>query len=176
MMKPVELHVNNNRSDIQGYTSDDQNVPLSSAFEAQIKTNQAAWQFLTNLAPSYRRDSIWWVMSTKKQETQLKRLGILIASSEAGMKIPTLRKKLRFYRLRTTSAAQRAKTRSPCDLLIGSMSGWSPIWFSRCMFSQRGKYCVSVKFGAATRRENQPFVQSVAGIAFTECCRFLGNT
>ena len=176
MMKPVGLHVNNNRSDIQGYTSDDRNIPLFSAFEAQIKANQAAWQFLTNLAPSYRRDSIWWVMSAKKRETQLKRLGILTASSEAGIKIPTLRKKLRFYRLRTTSAAQRAKTRSPCDLLIGSMSGWSPIWFSHCMFLQRGKYCVSVKFGAATRRENQPFVQSAAGIAFTECCGFLGNT
>jgi hypothetical protein len=32
-------------------------------------------------------------MSAKKEETRLKRLGILIASSEAGLKIPTLRKK-----------------------------------------------------------------------------------
>ena len=93
MMKPAGLHVYNNRSDTKGYTSDDRNVPLSSKFEAQIKANQAAWQFLTNLAPSYRRDSIWWVMSAKRPETQLKRLGILIASSQAGLKIPTLRKK-----------------------------------------------------------------------------------
>ena len=94
MMKPAGLHVYNNRSDTQGYTSDDRNVPLSSEFEARIKANQAAWLFLSNLAPSYRRDSIWWVMSAKRQETQLKRLGILITSSEAGLKIPTLRKKV----------------------------------------------------------------------------------
>jgi uncharacterized protein YdeI (YjbR/CyaY-like superfamily) len=93
MMKPAGMHVFNNRSDVQGYTSDDRNVPLSREFEEQIKTNQPAWLFLSNLAPSYKRDSIWRVMSAKKEETRLKRLGILIASSEAGLKIPTLRKK-----------------------------------------------------------------------------------
>jgi len=92
-MKPAGMHVFNNRSDAKGYTSEDRNVQLSSEYEEQIKANQPAWQFLTNLAPSYRRDSIWWVMSAKKEETRLKRLRILIASSEAGLKIPTLRKK-----------------------------------------------------------------------------------
>jgi hypothetical protein len=33
-------------------------------------------------------------MSAKKEETRLRRLGVLIASSEAGLKIPTLRKKI----------------------------------------------------------------------------------
>ncbi|MGH1417026.1 MAG: YdeI/OmpD-associated family protein [Pelagimonas sp.] len=92
-MKPAGLHVFSNRSDKQGYTSDDRNVPLSQDFEALVKANPQAWQFLTNLAPSNRRDSIWWVMSAKKEETRLKRLGVLIASSEAGLKIPSLRKK-----------------------------------------------------------------------------------
>ena len=92
-MKPAGMHVFNNRSDMLGYSSEDRNVPLADAYEAQIKANQPAWHFLTNLAPSYRRDSIWWVMSAKREETRLRRLGILIASSEAGLKIPTLRKK-----------------------------------------------------------------------------------
>ncbi len=92
-MKPAGLHVFNNRSDVKGYSSEDRNVPLSGAFEAQIRANQPAWLFLTNLAPSYKRDSIWWVMSAKKEETRLRRLGVLIESSEAGLKIPTLRKK-----------------------------------------------------------------------------------
>jgi len=92
-MRPAGLHVYNSRSDAQGYTSENRNVPLAKEYEKQIKANQPAWQFLTNLAPSYKRDSIWWVMSAKKEETRLKRLGILIASSEAGLKIPTLRKK-----------------------------------------------------------------------------------
>jgi len=92
-MRPAGMHLFNNRSDKQGYTSDDRNVQLSEEFEKQIKANQNAWTFLSNLAPSYKRDSIWWVMSAKREETRLKRLGVLIASSEAGLKIPSLRKK-----------------------------------------------------------------------------------
>ncbi len=92
-MKPAGMHAFNNRTNEHGYTSEHRNVPLDSVYEEQIKTNQSAWQFFSNLAPSYIRDSIWWVMSAKKEETRLKRLGILISSSESGLKIPTLRKK-----------------------------------------------------------------------------------
>jgi hypothetical protein len=46
-----------------------------------------------SLALSYRRDSIWWIMSAKKEEIRLKRLGILVVSSAAVLKITTLRKK-----------------------------------------------------------------------------------
>ena len=91
-MTPAGLHLFNNRSDQQGYTSEDRNIPLSKNFEAQIRANQPAWVFFSNLAPSYRRDSIWWVMSAKREDTQLRRLGVLISSSEKGLKIPTLRK------------------------------------------------------------------------------------
>lgn len=92
-MKPAGLHLFNNRTDVQGYSSEHRNVPLAHEYEEQIKANQSAQTFFSNLAPSYKRDSIWWVMSAKKEETRLKRLGILISSSEAGLKIPTLRKK-----------------------------------------------------------------------------------
>jgi uncharacterized protein YdeI (YjbR/CyaY-like superfamily) len=93
LMKPAGLHVYNNRNDAKGYTSGDRNIPLSPAYEAQIKATPAAWDFLTALAPSYRRDSIWWVMSAKKEETQLRRLAVLIESSADGLKIPSMRKK-----------------------------------------------------------------------------------
>ena len=92
-MKPAGMHVFNNRSNRQGYSSEDRNVQLASVYEEQIKAKKPAWLFFTNLAPSYKRDSIWWVMSAKKEETRLRRLGILITSSEAGLKIPALRKK-----------------------------------------------------------------------------------
>lgn len=92
-MKPAGLHLFNSRTDAKGYSSDDREVPLSKTFEEQIRSNKLAWVFLSNLAPSYRRDSIWWVMSAKKEETRTKRLGILIASSEVGLKIPNLRRK-----------------------------------------------------------------------------------
>ena len=92
-MKPAGMHLFNNRTNTQGYSSEQRNVPLAREYEEQIRAIQPAWLFFTNLAPSYKRDSIWWVMSAKKEETRLRRLGILIASSEAGQKIPTLRKK-----------------------------------------------------------------------------------
>ena len=92
-MKPAGMRLFNNRTDTQGYSSEQRNVPLAREYEEQIKANQPAWLFFTNLAPSYKRDSIWWVMDAKKEKTRLKRLGILIDSSEAGLKIPILRKK-----------------------------------------------------------------------------------
>ncbi len=78
------------RSDTKGYTAESRNVPLDAGYEQRIRENEAAWQFFSNLAPSYKRDSIWWVMSAKREETRLKRLGILIESSEKRKKIPAL--------------------------------------------------------------------------------------
>jgi uncharacterized protein YdeI (YjbR/CyaY-like superfamily) len=92
-MKPAGMYLFNNRADVQGYSSEQRNVKLTKEYEKQIKVNQSAWLFFINLAPSYKRDSIWWVMSAKKEETRLKRLSILIASSEEALKIPMLRKK-----------------------------------------------------------------------------------
>ncbi len=85
-MKPAGMHVFNKRTNKQGYSSEDRNVQLAREYEDQIKANQQAWAFFIHLAPSYKRDSIWWVMSAKREETRLRRLGILIASSEAGLK------------------------------------------------------------------------------------------
>lgn len=92
-MKPAGLHLFNSRTDVKGYSSVDRDVPLSKEIEEQFRANEPAWEFLSNLAPPYKRDSIWWVMSAKKEETRAKRLGILIDSSEEGLKIPNLRKK-----------------------------------------------------------------------------------
>jgi len=92
-MTPAGMHLFNNRTNREGYSSEDRNVPLAREYEKEIKENQAAWLFFNNLAPSYKRDSSWWVMSAKKEETRLRRLGVLIDSSASGLKIPTLRKK-----------------------------------------------------------------------------------
>ncbi|OUR94093.1 bacteriocin-protection protein [Halobacteriovorax marinus] len=92
-MKPAGMYLFNKRTNKVGYSSADRSVQLSRVYEDLIKANQMAWLFFTNLAPSYKRESIWWVMSAKKEETRLRRLGILIVSSEEGRKIPSLRKK-----------------------------------------------------------------------------------
>ena len=91
-MRPQGIRLFEMRRDIEGYSAGDRNVALSPDYEAQIKANPAAWDHLSNLAPSYRRDSINWVMTAKREETRQKRLGILIESSEAGLKIPMMRK------------------------------------------------------------------------------------
>jgi len=92
-MKPEGLQLFNERTDIKGYTSEDRNIPLDKKYEKEIKSNLSAWSFFDSLAPSYKKQSIWWVMSAKREETRLKRLDILISSSQAGLKIPSLRKK-----------------------------------------------------------------------------------
>lgn len=85
-MRLEGMHVFNNRTDAQ------RNMEFAKEYEEQTKANQTAWLFFTNLSPSYKRDSIWWVMSAKKEETRLRRLGILVALSEEGLKIPILQK------------------------------------------------------------------------------------
>jgi uncharacterized protein YdeI (YjbR/CyaY-like superfamily) len=68
-------------------------VLLSEILEDKIKENPKAWAFFnTKLAPSYKRISIHWVMSAKQQQTQLRRLEILIRSSAEQKKIPLMRK------------------------------------------------------------------------------------
>jgi len=89
-MRPNGLQLYNARKDKEGYTSQSRDVPLDPVYSAQLMANETAWAFFSSLAPSYQRDSIWWVMSAKKEETRQKRLGILISSSQDGFKIPVL--------------------------------------------------------------------------------------
>ncbi|MEQ9403133.1 MAG: YdeI/OmpD-associated family protein [Cyclobacteriaceae bacterium] len=67
-------------------------IELSTAYKSQIEKNPMAWEFFTEkLTPSFRKQSIWWVMSAKKEETRLRRLNVLIESSEKGKLIPPLK-------------------------------------------------------------------------------------
>lgn len=91
-MKPAGLALYNIRKDEEGYTSDSRRMSLDPKFEEELKASETAWAFFSGLAPSYKRDSIWWVMSAKREETRLKRFAILLASSKDGKKIPMLRK------------------------------------------------------------------------------------
>jgi uncharacterized protein YdeI (YjbR/CyaY-like superfamily) len=63
---------------------------LSKEFEDRLKSNTKAWEYFNALAPSFRKMSVGWVMSAKKEETRLRRLEVLIACSEKGRKVPPL--------------------------------------------------------------------------------------
>ncbi len=52
---------------------------LPSAFVRTFRANNAAWMFFQAQAPWYRRTTIHWVVSAKRQETRTKRLATLIA-------------------------------------------------------------------------------------------------
>ena len=89
-MNPEGLELFNSRKDARGYSSETRKVTLNPAYEQKFKEHHAAWESFSQLAPSYRRDSVWWVMSAKKEETRLKRLRILISSSSQGQRVPVL--------------------------------------------------------------------------------------
>jgi uncharacterized protein YdeI (YjbR/CyaY-like superfamily) len=55
--------------------------------EQALKANARAWAFFEKLAPSYRRQSIAWVDSAKREETREKRLSELVELCAAGKKL-----------------------------------------------------------------------------------------
>jgi len=58
--------------------------------EKQFRANADAWKFFQSQPPWYQRTSTYWVVSAKKEETRLRRLGILIDCSARKQKIPSL--------------------------------------------------------------------------------------
>lgn len=83
LMQPAGLTIYEQRSDknTKGYSAASMPEKLPVAYEKTFKANKKAWKYFDNLAPSYKKSSIHWVMSAKRQETQEKRLNELIAES-----------------------------------------------------------------------------------------------
>jgi uncharacterized protein YdeI (YjbR/CyaY-like superfamily) len=65
------------------YLYEQQDVPLAPTYARQLKANARAWTFFEAQPPGYRRLMIKRIMSAKKEETRLKRLGDLISVSAA---------------------------------------------------------------------------------------------
>jgi uncharacterized protein YdeI (YjbR/CyaY-like superfamily) len=63
---------------------------LPPAFARTLRANGAAWEYLRARTDSYRNTVIRWVISAKREETRLRRLGILIEHSASGRPIPAL--------------------------------------------------------------------------------------
>lgn len=62
-------------------------VPLDPVYGKRLRNDKAAWQYLQDEAPWYRRIVTRWIMSAKKEETREKRLRELIEASAAGRRI-----------------------------------------------------------------------------------------
>jgi uncharacterized protein YdeI (YjbR/CyaY-like superfamily) len=75
-----------NRSGIYSYEQRPES--LGEPYASRLRENSAAAEFFESRSASYRRAAIWWVVSAKKEETRLKRLGELIEYSAKGQTIP----------------------------------------------------------------------------------------
>ena len=74
------------------YSFEQGTLKLLPAYERKFKSNKTAWTFFQSLPPSVRKPSIWYVMSAKREDTQLRRLDKLIRCSAAGERLPELRR------------------------------------------------------------------------------------
>lgn len=63
---------------------------LDAADERRFRANAKAWTFFEGQPPGYRKLTVWWVVSAKKEETRKNRLAKLIECSERGGRIPLL--------------------------------------------------------------------------------------
>jgi uncharacterized protein YdeI (YjbR/CyaY-like superfamily) len=63
---------------------------LPAALEARFQAAAAAWAHFSEQPPGYRRLGTWWVISAKREETQLRRLQQLIDAHAHRMRIGVL--------------------------------------------------------------------------------------
>lgn len=64
------------------YAFETEPIEFPKEFLEKFKAHKKAWEYFENLAPSYKKTSIHWIMSAKQDATQLKRLQKLIQDSE----------------------------------------------------------------------------------------------
>jgi uncharacterized protein YdeI (YjbR/CyaY-like superfamily) len=64
---------------------------LPPEYAEQLAANAAANEYFERRAPSYRRTAVHWVVSAKREETRLRRLGQLIDCSAKGEDLPQFR-------------------------------------------------------------------------------------
>lgn len=93
LMRPAGLAAFAKRSAEKSaiYSYEKKPVQLHKDFEKQFRANKKAWKFFHELAPSYQRTAINWVMSAKLEATRLKRMQTLIEDSAQHQKIKPLR-------------------------------------------------------------------------------------
>lgn len=90
LIKPAGLKAfearQENRSGI--YTYEQRSIELPDPYAKQLRKKSVAWKYFQAQRASYRKAVTWWVLSARKEETRLKRLGELIEHSSHGRWIP----------------------------------------------------------------------------------------
>jgi uncharacterized protein YdeI (YjbR/CyaY-like superfamily) len=83
LMRPAGIEAFKKRkeekSGIYGYENRPKELPAP--YEKLLKANKPAWEYFARQAPSYQKTMYHWILSAKKEETQLSRLDKVIAAS-----------------------------------------------------------------------------------------------
>jgi len=74
------------------YSFERPRAELPAALARAFRQHRAAWRNFQAMAPSYRRTATYWVVSARQEATRVRRLGILIACSADGLRIPQMRR------------------------------------------------------------------------------------
>ncbi len=84
LMEPAGLALYKNRkADKSGkYSYENKPAKLPAGYEKRFKANKEAWRFFTSQAPSYQKSVFYWILSAKRQATQISRLEKVIKESE----------------------------------------------------------------------------------------------
>jgi uncharacterized protein YdeI (YjbR/CyaY-like superfamily) len=90
----ITIFKNWNKNGSIKYSYEEKDKKLSREFENIFKADKRAWNFFQIQAPYYKRNSSFWVMSAKKDETKLRRLNRLIMDSKNQKRIDALNPKL----------------------------------------------------------------------------------
>lgn len=70
------------------YSFEQKPIGLDAAMEKEFRRHSRAWEFFQAQPPGYRRQMAHRVASAKRQETQARRLAVLIAASARGERLP----------------------------------------------------------------------------------------
>ena len=75
------------------YSFENRPKELAAEFQKLFQANKKAWKFWENQPPFFKRTAAFYVMSAKKEETQLRRLNNLIDAAAKGQRIGILASK-----------------------------------------------------------------------------------
>jgi uncharacterized protein YdeI (YjbR/CyaY-like superfamily) len=90
LMAPSGLKAFEERPQSNAYSYEQRRQELAGDYLFRLKSSATAWDFFKAQPPGYRATASYWVMSAKREETRQKRLGTLIADSEAGVRIDAI--------------------------------------------------------------------------------------
>lgn len=88
-MKPSGLRAFEGRDPKKAdlYSFENQPRQLDPEFEKRFKRNKKAWAFFEGLPPFFKKTSVFWIMSAKREGTRLRRLETFMDSCARGERL-----------------------------------------------------------------------------------------